>query len=88
MKTSPFEVSTKQLIKELKSLGIIIGCYSWRINDRPSGRATEDCEFAIDIHTDKELSRLSLDYISEKDPYKNGSNITRLKFGTDKLTSN
>lgn len=72
--------TTELKIKELKSKGIKIDCFSWKREGLPNGEATKDCDYAIDIFS-KNQSNIEVGQNSiEIDPYKDGSNIIRLKF--------
>lgn len=64
-------------IKELKDLGIKVDCYSWKRKDRPSGLATIDCDYAIDIYLGEDsvdVGQMSNEKVSYDDK------LTRLKF--------
>jgi hypothetical protein len=68
-------------LEALTKLGHEIDCYSYRKNNLPAGKATEDCDVAIDIISNK----LEIEDIGQfetiKDPYsKNQHNLHRLKF--------
>lgn len=66
-------------IQEIKSSNIKVDCYSYRREGRPSDKATEDCDYAIDVYSDDDQINFGQKSI-EKDPYSNGSNLMRLKF--------
>lgn len=72
-------------VSQLKKEGFKIECFSYRKNGKPSGKATEDCDIAIDvIGVNEYWEPVNFDFkeISiEVDPYKEENlNLSRIKF--------
>lgn len=67
---------TQEKIKDMKNAGLKVDCFSYKRESLPSGKATIDCDVAIDAYGDGEFGQFKI----ESDPYSNGSDLKRFKF--------
>jgi len=71
---------TLSKIEEIKKQKIKIDCFSWKIDNKPAGKATEDCDYAIDVFLEDQ-SNINFGQSSYViNPYNDLTSLVRLKF--------
>ena len=87
MEKSQIELSkiAKSLVKDILNQRIKVDCWSCKINGVSAGKATEDCDIAIDV-LDRIPEGIERSFTVQQNPYGNTPNMFRLKFTVKELS--